>query len=169
LLDFDKDGNFIISDQVEEIEPELDVAKKPKRLDLFKDILPSINGTKPPLDVDIIEDYQKYHSKFLLNKCIASKSKYIELACMLNQHCGSISPRVHYKILSAKISKNKQYMPIFKQDEHEKRLKKISKYFGMNIFIMESYLNLLKESDIKDIEKKIDELEAKPKKKLIKA
>jgi hypothetical protein len=163
---FDENGNFIIDDEeiIQDInEPEKEDETKSPRLDLFRDILKNILESNTKLDWDLAK---KTYSAFVINRCLANENAFLNLVYKLNRFASSISPEMHYKILHKKIKpKRKRFLGYLKQKNVDPNTHKIAKFFDINNYEMESYLNIIGEKNTKDILKFIENIEKPPKKK----
>jgi len=163
MLKFDKDGNFIIENEDEPDEIEVEEKPESQKLDLFKDILKNICESTTKLDWKLAK---KTYSSFIINRCLANESAFLGLVYKLNRFASTISQETHYKILHKKIKpKRKRFLGYLKQKNVDSNTHKIAEFFNMNNYEMESYLTLIGDKKTKEILKFMENLEKSPKKK----
>jgi len=167
LFNIDDNGKIIISDNNNDDKNEIDdVSDVKPKMNLFTDILNNISNGESKLSWDEME---KSYNPYVINRCLVRNDAFVNIACKLNIFASKIEDKQHYDILFDYIKPKKyRYLKYLSQNEFEKDIVKISKFFKINKYHIEEYLKLMDKNDIKGIIKKIDSLTKSPTKKILK-
>lgn len=166
-MPFDKDGNFyfkteeIVSTEDENIENE----EKKSKIDVFT-VLNNILESKTKLDWDLIK---RTYSPFIINRCLANKNNFLEIAVILNRYATKITPEQHYNLLHLIIQpKKKRFLGYFKQGSVDKNIEKLATFFNINKHELIGYLTILGEEKVNSLLKNIENIEKDASKKNLK-
>ena len=118
-------------------------------MELF-DYLKSLTERKEDLDFDD-DEVRKGYQPFLINRFISMSEVFIPLVNEINKF--EVPKNVHFKYFFSTIPKRKQFFKYIKKKKDlslvEKKL--IAKYFEVGLNEAEKYIQLLDESQIKEV------------------